>query len=256
MSRGKIHRPEDYKHLLWRRHPDSRSFEGCRPEIIASDGAHVRRLVSQHQHISFQAFEDRDAARDVTQKIEASVASGVALLGYSMFNQHEAVAILHTADGLEPGWVAFPHRRSSDSSVPTLPMRVADLPKLRLIGGAEVNRSGGELQLEGILEQRGSAFLESDDAFSIIDHIKNWEVWGRVGRGDEAKNLRLMKRKAEPEIGKSGDLRLAGRFVLDEVIWGEFENRPDFKVWFVVNFDRELFCLPDEWLRFWLQVEL
>jgi hypothetical protein len=253
---GKISRPEDFKHLLWRRHPDSGSWDGCRPELIATDGREVRRLSSQPQHIAFQVFEDEPSARDITHKIEASVAQGVALLGYSMFARNDAVAILHTAPGLEPGWVAFPHKRSTSSTVPTLPMRVADLPKLRLVGGAELGWARGKPHLECALEQRGTSFIESDFGFNIIDHIKGWEIRGRVGRGEDAKKVRMVRKNAEPKIRRVNDLRLAAQFPLDEVMWHEFGREPGFKLWFLVQFDRELFCLPDDWLQFWLHVEI
>lgn len=252
----KAARSADFKHLLWRRHPDDTWWDGCRPEILASDGRVVRRLSSQHQHISFQAFEDQNSARDVCDKIEASVAQGVALMGYSMFSQHEAVAILHTADNLDPGWVAFPHRRTNSSTVPTLPLTVADVPKLRIVGGAEVRWASGDTVLDAALEQRGERFAKTPFAFNALDHVSSWEIWGRVGRGADTKQLRLVKRGEEPHIRRVSDQRLGGRFPLDPVIWREFQAEPTFKLWFLVTFDRELLCLPNDWLRFWMQVEL
>lgn len=241
---------------MWRRHPDPSWWDGYRPEILATDGREVRRMTSQHQHIAFQAFEDVPSARDIASKIEASVAQGVALMGYSMFSQHQAVAILHTADGLDPGWVAFPHLRTTASTTPTLPMSVADLPKLRVVGGAEVRWSGKELTLDAALEQRGDRFAQGPFAFNIIHHVKSWEIRGTTSREvGPAKPLRLMRRGATAEIQRIHDLRLAGRFPLDPVIWREFEDDPTFRLWFVVTFDRELFCLPDDWLRFWFEVE-
>lgn len=252
----KISRPEDFKHLLWRRHADSNWWDGCRPELIGTDGRVVRRLCSQHRHIAFQAFEDVESALEITNKIEASVAQGVALLGYSMFAQNDAVAILHTASGLEPGWVAFPHKKSSASTVPTLPMRVAELPKLRLVGGAELTHRDGTLTLEAALEQRGQSFAASEHSFNIVEHIKGWEIRGMVGRGEEARQLRLVNKGAEAEIKRADDQRLTGRFPLNEAIWKEFQEDSSFRVWFLVQFDRELFCLPDDWLKFWMQIEL
>ena len=67
---SKALRSADFKHLLWRRHPDANWWKSGRPEIIATDGREVRRLSSQHQHIAFQAFEDSRAAHDIASKIE------------------------------------------------------------------------------------------------------------------------------------------------------------------------------------------
>lgn len=255
MSLGKISRPEQFKHLLWRRHPDPTSWDGCRPEILATDGREVRRLSSQHQHVAFQSFEDENAARDIIEKIEASVAHGMALVGYSLFSGHEAVAILHTAAGLDPGWVAFPHKKTTSSTIPTLPLAVANMPKLRVVGGADIAWSGGKPYLNAALEQRGEAFKATQQAFNIMNHVIGWEVRARVSR-DEPREVRIVGKKAEPEIHRASDTRLVGKFPIDEVIWREFSQDPTFKLWFIVQFDRELFCLPDDWLKFWLQVDM
>ena len=254
---GKAQHSADFKHLLWRRHPDPAWWDSSRPEILATDGRIVRRLTSQHQHIAYQAFQDTDAATDIASKIEASVAEGVALMGYSMFAQHDAVAILHTADGLAPGWVAFPHKRTSSSTVPTLPLHVAEMPKLRLVGGAELKWSGGELLIDAVLEQRGDRFAKGPFAFNILEHVQTWELRGQVRSVDgAARPLRLVRRDADSEIRRAHDLRLAARFPIDTAIWREFESDSSLEIWFVVAFDRELLCLPDDWLRFWMQVEL
>lgn len=213
-------------------------------------------MSSQHQHISFQAFVDRGAGADIANKVEASVAQGVALMGYSMFAQHEAVAILHTANDLDPGWVAFPHKRTSSSVVPTLPLAVADVPKLRIVGGAEASWASGATVVDAVLEQRGSRFAASSFAFNMIEHVRAWEIRGQVGRPGDAKELRLVPKGAEVNIKRTNDTRLAARFPIDSVIWNEFRHDPTFKLWFVVSFDRELLCLPDDWLRFWMQVDL
>lgn len=256
MALGKIARPDQFKHLLWRRHPDPASWQGCRPEILATNGREVRRLSSQHQHIAFQSFEHPGSARDIVNKIESSVAHGVALLGYSMFSEHEAVAILHTGAGLDPGWVAFPHKRGSSSTIPTLPLAVATMPKLRLVGGAEASWAGGTLHLEAALEQRGESFKATDAAFDIISHITGWSVGATVGRDDKAREIHVAKKRSEPTIQRVSDSRLVGRFELDATLWREFSEDPTFRLWFIVEFDRELFCLPADWLRFWLQIEV
>lgn len=251
----KISKPEDFKHLLWRRHPDSASHGGFRPEILATDGRTVRRLSSQHQYISYQEFEDRNSAEQIASKIETSVMQGVALLGYSMFTDHEALAILHTASGLEPGWVAFPHKRSQSSAVPTLPMSVADVPKLRLVGGASTKYEHRGHVLKGALEQRGGTFLNSRYAFNILDHVETWSIAGRVGR-EPAKEIRLQLKKTEPTLKRVSEFRLEGTFELDEALFTAFKDDPSFRVWFIVQFSKDLFCLPGDWLRFWLHVEL
>ncbi len=242
--------------MLWRGHHDMTSWDNCRPELLATDGREVRRLVSLSNHIAFQAFDHEASGREIVTKVERSVAQGVALVGYSMLSGNEAIAILHTAPGLQPGWVAYPHRKSSASTtVTTLPLAVANIPKLRLIGGAKAEWHKGETVLEAALEQRGQSFLASQFAFNIIEHVQSWELRATQGRGDTAKSLKVLKRKVEPEISRSGEFRLQGVFTLDEMIWKEFADREDFHLYFVVEFDQELACLPADWSRFWFRVE-
>ena len=145
---------ERFKHFIWKRHPHAKSWNNALPEVIATDGRLVRRLVSQPQYIYFQVFSDTGTAQTVAERVENSVSQGVALLGYSMFADNAAVAILHTGDANEPGWVAFPHRRLDASQIPTMPIRVADEPKLRLVGGANIAWSSGKRVIHAALEQR------------------------------------------------------------------------------------------------------
>lgn len=248
----KFQRSAKFKHLLWRRHRDDAWLHGCRPEILASDGQQVRRLTSQPQHIALQTLNDEPSAIQTAQKIEASVSQGVALMGYSMFDHHDAVAILHTAPDLEPGWVAFPHRRTSNSLVPTLPHAVADAPTIRLACAAALKWHKGKLHIAGLIEQRED---EGVGNFNLAAHVREWSVSAWCGAAGEARELSICRDVytiAEPPTG--GALRHI--FLVDEVVWRMYEADPSLTVWFTLRFDRELFCLPDDWLRLWTQVAL
>jgi len=255
-SPGKLPRSADFEYLLWKRHAAPSAYHGSLPELIASDGLHVRRMISQQHHIAFQAFEDADTARKITSRIERSVSRGAALLGYAMFSDSDAVAIMHTGRGLEPGWLALPFPHQDARRLPTLPLRVAKLPKLRLVGGATLGWAKGELSLKIALEQRGSEFLDSPEAFNILEHIRSVRPVARVTHDGEGRELRLVSKKEDPPLERAGVFRLEAAFPVDDVIVREFGEDPSFRVWLVIRFDQELFCLPEDWLGFWLGVEL
>lgn len=255
---GKLARSEAFKHFLWRRHEDPQALHGHLPELVATDGRTVRRMVGQGEHVSFQCFEDSTTARNVVQSIESSVASGVALLGYAMFASEPSLAVLHTGEGLQPGWIAFPNNRQRGRSQhPTLPIRLVDAPKLRLVAGARLTWRSGKPFVEAALEQAGESFWGSDDAFALLDHLVGWELHARVGVGAAARDLSLQPRRVEPDAIRRPHARRAERcFAVDEAIWSQFAGEPGFRAWFTVEFDRELFCLPADWMRFWLSVKI
>lgn len=248
----RFQRSAKFTHLLWRRHPDPRWLHGCRPEIVASDGQQVRRLSSQVNSLALQTLTDEQAALETARKIEASVSQGVALMGYAMFEQHDAVAILHTAPGLEPGWVAFPHRRTPASLMPTLPTTISDSPTIRLACTAELKWRSGKLTLDGLLESRSDDGAAAE--VNLAAHVREWSVSGRVIDGGEPRELLICRETFEVMTPTLGALQHS--FVIDEPIWREYETDPSFSVWFTLRFDRELFCLPDDWLRLWAQAQI
>ena len=252
---SKIERTDQFKHMVWRRHPDAGWLDECRPELVASNGNRVRRLSSQQGYIAFQVFDDSRSGREIVEKVEASVSRGVGLMGYSMFSSHPAVAILHTSEGLKPGWVAYPHQRAEPSAVPTLPLHVANMPQLRLVGGADVKWVSGSMVMDCLLEQRGDRFAKSEHGFNITAHICDWEMRGQVGRGENRRALRLARRGADSVIRRTSETQLAARFQLDELAWNEYQNDDSLEVWFIISFDRELMCLPEDWLRFPVRIE-
>jgi hypothetical protein len=254
LSVGKLKDSTNFKHLVWKRHADSKAWEGALPELVATDGHLVRRLISDTQHIYFQQFEDPNTGKVLQGRVELSVEEGIALLGYSMFTDVETVAILHTGDALEPGWIAFPFTKKSRSAVPTMPIRVASFPKARLVGGASVRWEKSARVIKAAVEQRGQSFLESPHAFNMIEHLTKWELRARVGA--DGREVKLVKSAEPRDLKRTEEFRLEGTFDVDDVILREFRDDPTLKIWFVVTFDRELFCLPDDWLTFWLNVEM
>lgn len=254
MKLGKQKNADRFKHFMWRRHNDRNAWQNYRPELVATDGALVRRLVSQPQHIVFQAFRDAETSRRVISRIENGMGRGVAMLGYSMFSNEEFVAILHTAEGSGPGWIAFPFE-TNKVHFPTLPLSAADQPSLRLVGGATIDDEGGKPVLTAALEQRGERFKNSEFAFNLLDHVVDWKIQARVGNGDSARPLRMvLDDKLEPV--RTDALRMQVTTPLDPVLLREFKTDNDLEFFFEVLFDRELMCLPEDWLRYWFHVSI
>lgn len=254
MALGKLKLSQNFKHLVWKRHVDSKAWEGALPEVVATDGKTVRRLISESQLIYFQEFDDPGTGKVVQERVEASVDEGVALLGYSMFTEVETVAILHTGDQLEPGWIAFPFTQKSRSKIPTMPIRVAAIPKARLVGGASVLWKKSNRIIKAALEQRGQTFLDSEHAFNLLEHVVRWELRAQVG--SDGREIRLVESAEPRDLKRTDPFRMQGTFDVDDVILREFRHDPTLKIWFVITFDRELFCLPEDWLTFWLHVDL
>lgn len=245
-----------FKHFLWKRHEHPHAWRQSLPELITSDGAIVRRLVSQSKYIYFQAFEDRDTASQIVDRVETSVASGMALLGYSMFADDAAVAILHMGQGEESGWVAFPHKRIERSVIPTLPLRVADFPKLRLVGGASLDRKNGKPRIVVALEQRGETFQSTEYAMNILEHVEEVTLMAKNGVGDDAKEVRLINRNEDVAFNRVSPFRIEAKFPVHEALVREFSEKADLSVWIRVQFDRKLISLPEDWRRFWMSVDV
>ena len=245
-----------FKHYLWKRHEHPTAWRESLPELITSDGNVVRRIVSQPKYIYFQAFKDHDTAATIVDRVESAVSTGMALLGYSMFADDAAVAILHTGQGNEPGWVAFPHKRIDRAVIPTLPMRVADFPKLRLLAGADMDWKNGKPRVVVALEQRGTSFQETDFALNLLDHIDAVSLHAQLGLAPDDRELRLVKRGTEPELNRVNDNRLEVKFEADEVIVREFGEHDQLAVWLSVQFDQKLLCLPKDWRSFWMSLSV
>ena len=90
----------------------------------------------------------------------------------------------------------------------------------------------------------------------MIDHVESWTLRTRIGTGESAREIRLVKPKADVEYERISPTRYEAKFELDEVIYREFGNDSDLNLSFVVKFDTDLLCLPADWLSFWLGVEL
>jgi|GEM_PF-3361115 len=255
----KLQRSHDFKHFLWRRQRAMDAPEGGFPEVLATDGTRVRRMLSQQKQIIFQAFEDLATSRALVERIESSVVPGVAMVGYEMFKENQSVAILHTGNGLSGGWLAFPDAAKTPTlrQASTLPLEIVDFPKMRVVAGASVAYERRSFAIRAALEQRGSRFAASPQAFHIFEHLESWSMMGLIMERGQRREI-LLGESPDPvddNIRRASPTRVEASFPLDQVNYKELRQSGG-QVWFKLCFDRSLFCLPPDWAQFWLRVDV
>lgn len=252
-----LRRAHDFKHFLWRCHAHRAAINGCLPEILATDGGVVRRLASMGTQIVFQEFEESRTASALVERIEGSVTPGLALVGYAMFEDREAVAILHTGRGANPGWLAFPDmgRTAQMLDESTLPDVVAQTPRLRLVTGARLSWKRRNFIVHAALEQRGSRFAASPAAFHILEHLESWTIEAAVDRRGVSERIDLLEPQADLTHRHLSPTRAEATFAIDTSVYRDARQR-DATFWFRLTFDRNLFCLPEEWRHIWIEVQI
>lgn len=245
---------KDYTHFLWKRcfHPDA--YQGALPELITTNGEIVRRVVSQRQLIYIQIFRNPETGNEILRRVNESASAGSALLGYSIFSKSEAISILRAGTCESPGWVAFPYQSLKNATIPTLPLSVADLPKLRLVCGARLIWKSGARFIECALEQRGDTFSAGEFAFNFIDHVEHISLLGQKGRAPDYEDVRIVPRRANVELNHVSDSRIEIRFPIDELIMEKYRDGKDLTLWFKVIFDSKFLCLPEDWRTFYMSV--
>lgn len=248
-----------FRHFLWRKQVQSRVWDGFYPEVLSTDGHHVRRMSCLHKQIIFQDFEDKATSSGIIQRIESSVTPGITLVGYSMFKHYDSLAILQTGKEDDPGWLAFPYTRSMhrEAGEPTLPMRaIAHIPKQRLVGGLGLYWRKRQLIIHGAIEERGEAFATENPGFSLLDHLVSIELHTTAYKNDTPRRVEIAT-SPHPLDGlvRVSPQRVEASFSLDPTIYREL-RRSDFQVWLLLRFSRTLFCLPPEWSSFWMLVDL
>lgn len=223
-------RSQDFKHLIYRTSPDPE----VRLEILATDGRTIRRLASLPHRLVFQEFEDTHTAAALIRSIEDALTHDLAM-GYSLLRDEPTVAFVHTGDHLNPGWMTA---RMNDEvlRLPKLRLLISDSPQLRLVGGATSNNR----VLRAVLEQRGTEFAESPAAFDITKHLVQWRLMVGAKTTVQCEPTRPALR---------ADRRIQQDFLVEDV-----DTKTSLE--YMVEFDRELFCLPRDWLIIPLKAEV
>lgn len=248
---------EAFRHFLWRRHHQKSTLNGFVPELLASDGRVVRRMLVEDSALVFQQFDDPATSETIVGSVESRSSSEASILGYSLFAQTDAVAIMHTGGGAEPGWIAFPcpttHGRPE--AIPTLPLTVDETPRRRIAGGARLRWKGRKLVLEAALEERVEAEMDDPIEVSLLDHLVGWQFDATVDKDGRAKPVRLAKSNQPADgILRTGERRAEACFVIDPTMHNRLGDRDGLRAWFSLRFDRGLFCLPQDWCTWWFSV--
>lgn len=244
-------RSEEFKHFICHRYIEN--DDGPTREIFATDGCRIRRLGVFAQHISFQDFESTEIAAALVAAIEDPTAQKHAT-GYRLLRNEATVGMVHTADHLNPGWLTFPID-AAPLRLPKLRLQVAEAPALRLVGGMSVT----EGFVTAVLEQRGNRYAQANAnaLFNIIHHIKGWSVTQDIsdlqatladGVSSDTKSWETLTGIGSP---RHTEERLSQTFQLGST---KDLMTDSFRV--LLELDRELFCLPREWLTFSLTLEL
>ncbi|QDG52740.1 hypothetical protein FIV42_18935 [Persicimonas caeni] len=227
------------------------------PELLATDGQTVRRMIADRTQLAFQQFDCERTAQAIVDSVESHSTAGIGICGYSMYSDAEALAIVHTGEKLDAGWLAFPYTTSASgrpAGIPTLPVYLNEIPTVRLCGGAHLHWRHCRLVLEVAIEQRS----EGHDAplqIDLLDHLASWRLRTTVLENGRAKLVRLPARQhSEVEICRPSPTRAEASFEIDANLYRQLVDRDELSAWLVLDFDRRLFCLPSEWATWWFQV--
>lgn len=243
---------EAYRYFIARRLADPTSWAGARPEILSTDGHAIRRLCSQPRQLVYQHLSVPDRAQRMVERIAGSVRGGSGFLGYAMFRDHDAVAIMNTGTPARPGWMARPHEASWDE----LEFTTEDAPRMRLLGGARLSWSRRALTLHAALEQRGAAFAASPHAFDLLAHLTSWELRMLIHSGRSARPVEILldHEDACTRAQTTAPDRIETTFSLDTTTYRD-ARRVRASFWFILRFDRDLMCVPDDWAEAWIEIQ-
>ncbi|TXD38987.1 hypothetical protein FRC98_00875 [Lujinxingia vulgaris] len=246
--------PTDLPFLLWRTHrgPDGQRF----PEVIATDGHTILRVGTLDRQIYLQRFEAEDAAKKLVARIEAGLTRQHAVIGYSMMQGDDPVAIRVTGSPGDPGWLAFPDRgalppelRPADART-TLPAQARDLPQRRLVAGASLTRGHSTLNLLCAIEERGTA-----QKLGLLPHLCAISLIATRPDAGAPAELSLGRRPPQPSTRtRASAHRLDLTFELPNLPALELLDDPSVRFWLRLELSDELLCLPARWRTFDLEI--
>ncbi len=253
-----VRRAEDFSHFVRKCHPLARAYQEFLPELLATDGTWIRRAKAEPKELVVQEFRAPVIAEEVRSHINAERNPNSVLMGYSAFGRTESVAILHSGDGFEPGWLAMPWRsRSGEPTLPALSSFVRDTPAMQLVAQGRFSRTSRTHLLELTVQQCGAdSDRLADRYFDLLPYVDSLALWGTY-RTDSGYRQVGMSRHGEDGSVQRGNLsKIETAFAVDDVLYRRVTTKDDFGIWLEVEFAPELFCLPREWRRWWFEVTL
>ncbi|MFB6373780.1 MAG: hypothetical protein ABEN55_11895 [Bradymonadaceae bacterium] len=242
---------------IWSDHPAT----GARrlAELLATDGHLVRSLRSRGSFLTYEEVEAFKLGKDLVDTVEGEWEPEAPFFGFESLSDTEMVAILHDPHQLDEQWAVFPclDHRFTPGELTETAVAANDGIRHHLIGGAEIGWSSGEPHLEAALEARSWRQRDVEGAVELLDHIESWELRATAERRGEIEDVGLSpqsERSVEPSAPSDG--RLEAEFPIDQVIRQNFADHPSFQAWFVLQFDTDVFCVPENWRRFWMAIDL
>lgn len=248
---------EAFRYFLWRKVVNSSALKGFVPDILASDGHRVRRLTVGDHFLSMQHYDDPDGAEAIAQMVEMGASQKAGLRGYSIYTDHDSVAIWHSSNESEPVWAVFPFANlpGSASVLASLPAYGDGGPRLRLCGGARLRWVSGRLVLEAAIEQRSDGFHDAKGTRDLMDHLEGLHLETTVEQAGERTPVRLAGRNAAAnDIRRTAPRRVETRWELNASMYEPLRGNPSMRAWFVLTFDSSLFCVPEPWRQWWFEV--
>jgi hypothetical protein len=228
-------------------------------KLLGTDGQRVRSLRSRGTFLTFEQVEQPDIARHIVDTIEGEWEPEAPFFGYESLADVEQVAILSNGPDVDQPWAVFPCADHEMRTSELLESAVTEQEAIRqhLIGGARLAWQSGEPYIEAAIEERNWAADDTRRGDEVLDHIEKWELRATVDREQNGGEVGLIPdddRATEPRTPEAR--RLETSFLLDQVIFQNFADRDSFQVWFVLQFDRQLLPVPENWRRFWMAVDI
>ncbi|MFW5966618.1 MAG: hypothetical protein ACOCV2_03820 [Persicimonas sp.] len=247
-----------FTHYVWRGHHRESSLREMAPEMVTTNGRTVRRMVADARGLVLQQFEDRDTSEAIVESVQSNCADAGGLVGYSMLSECEVLTIMSVHKGGESRWLASPGKpvEGRPRQMPTLPMRLSEVPTVRVTGRASPRWLGGALRMDVRLAQRVQPAARSD-APSPLDHVSTCQLWVMLDRSGKQRHVALTDQVSRQDFEEvSGGGELGAQLDVDEELFRSLGDNGAKRVWFLVSFDRRLMCLPNPWRQWWFPVEV
>lgn len=218
------------------------------PEISATDGRTLRRLVAADRQIYLQDTQRPGLGAPLITHIEEGLHRGQSLVGYSLLDDASAVCIRLTGDDDELGWLAFREKTPLSSS---FIKSLDEVPRRRLVAGMTTGWRGGQFFLFGALEERG----DTDRDVSLLDALE--EIALAATRADDEKRQLIRLARKEPlaeELKRTNSRQLRFRIPVDARLFEDADE--EICYWLRFQFAHSLICLPQRWRQLHMEFRL
>ena len=229
-------------------------------ELFATDGKRVRSLRSRGSFLTYEELEAGEIARQIVDAIDREWVPESRLMGFESLSDHQRVAIMHQADSAEANWAVIPcdEEHFPAEALASTAFAAADARRQHLVAGTEVVWRSGRPHVQAALEVRSWDNSPVEQLGGrLLEGVGSVELRSTVDRADEPDEIGLVEskhRRVAPS--RTSEIRLEAEFPLDSVIFQNFRDDPTFQAWLVLEFDTEFICVPENWRRFWITVDL